>query len=267
MWVDDGQPLALCGLSGIAVGWLELGHPYRTAAVPPIVVDRLAEVLSHLAWGPSCLGYHHCDLGFCRARLEMRSALERISTSFFLETFHSEKLKRQTTASLQSDATIRRTLSRHHRRHGSAGSISGPPMPSVMKKPRTASILGVTQAIGVAAGAAMRAIRSVTDAVDPHPYREHWGTARIDVGCSNLFIPGSTQIYIAPSMVLHYISRHRYRPPNVFCDALLRCPPIGTRMYFEALRPGVPALPTNEFGTWVDQQLSLVRNVSESSRQ
>jgi hypothetical protein len=91
-------------------------------------------------------------------------------------------------------------------------------MPNVVKKLRTMPMLWGAQAIDAVAGATMRSIRAVTDSVDPHPHREHGGTTQIDVGCSSLFIPRSTLIYIAASMVLHYIYRDQYRAPDEFCD-------------------------------------------------
>lgn len=47
----------------------------------------------------------------------------------------------------------------------------------------------------------------------------------IQVGASNLFVPGEGCIYVAPSLVAHYIDAHRYRPPEEFVQAVLRCPP------------------------------------------
>jgi hypothetical protein len=66
-------------------------------------------------------------------------------------------------------------------------------------------------------------------------------------------------------MILHYICRHRYRPPDAFCDAVLRCLPIGSRAYFEALGPAVTDVETSDFSTWVDQrlvELDLLRQIA-----
>ena len=57
----------------------------------------------------------------------------------------------------------------------------------------------------------------------------------ISMGCSNVFIPGDSRIYYAPSAILHYIDAHEYRPPERFCDALLRCPPQNSMEYKKAL--------------------------------
>ena len=102
-------------------------------------------------------------------------------------------------------------------------------------------------------------------AVDPHPYKQLWGSNQVNVGVTNLCIPASAQVYLAPSMILHYICRHRYRPPDAFCDAVLRCLPIGSRAYFEALEPAVPNVETSDFSTWVDQRLAeldLMRQIA-----
>lgn len=45
-----------------AVGWLEAGHPFATAPVPPGFVARL-EALQRIAWQPIvAAGPHFCDL-------------------------------------------------------------------------------------------------------------------------------------------------------------------------------------------------------------
>ena len=50
------------------------------------------------------------------------------------------------------------------------------------------------------------------------PVREH----------RNLFVPTVDCVYIAPAMVLHYVTKHRYRPPDEFIVALEQCPPQGS---------------------------------------
>ena len=114
-------------------------------------------------------------------------------------------------------------------------------------------------AVDMLATAPRRAVGVAMNAVDPHPYKQPWGSHQISVGAVNLFIPASARVYVAPSMILHYISRHRYRPPDAFCDAVLGCLAIGGRAYFEALRPAVPHVETSDFGAWVDRELELLR--------
>ncbi len=43
-------------------------------------------------------------------------------------------------------------------------------------------------------------------------------------GTANVFIPGETQVFIAPTMIVHYIDAHEYVPPMEFQDAVLQCP-------------------------------------------
>ena len=52
----------------------------------------------------------------------------------------------------------------------------------------------------------------------------------------NLWIPGSSAIYLAPAMITHYIRDHGYRPPSEFVEAVLSCPEYGTPEYCSALR-------------------------------
>ena len=38
----------------------------------------------------------------------------------------------------------------------------------------------------------------------------------IHFGASNLFVPGKDCIYVAPSMIAHYVEAHAYEPPAEF---------------------------------------------------
>lgn len=40
-----------------------------------------------------------------------------------------------------------------------------------------------------------------------------------------LFIPWKGVAYASPEGILHYVEAHSYRPPDVFVEAVLRCPP------------------------------------------
>jgi len=57
----------------------------------------------------------------------------------------------------------------------------------------------------------------------------------IQTGTLNLFIPGESFLYVAPSLIAHYIISHNYSPPSSFCEAVLRCPPMRSKEYFEAI--------------------------------
>ena len=43
-------------------------------------------------------------------------------------------------------------------------------------------------------------------------------------GAANLFVPTGDRIFVCPELIVHYITSHGYRPPDVFQDAVLRCP-------------------------------------------
>jgi hypothetical protein len=64
---------------------------------------------------------------------------------------------------------------------------------------------------------------------------------KIVVGALNLFVPSDRFLYAAPSMIAHYILAHNYAPPTEFCEAVLRCPPMSSPEYFEAIVQHGPA--------------------------
>ena len=51
---------------------------------------------------------------------------------------------------------------------------------------------------------------------------------------SNLFVPALGFIYVAPSLILHYIDSHGYTPPEAFQQAVMECPPMKSIQYFKA---------------------------------
>ena len=54
-------------------------------------------------------------------------------------------------------------------------------------------------------------------------------------GGANIFIPSSGRILVAPSLILHYINCHHYRPPAEFVQAVLECPDIRSMDYKKKL--------------------------------
>jgi hypothetical protein len=77
----------------------------------------------------------------------------------------------------------------------------------------------------------------------------------IDVGATNLFVPkvGDTGLFVAPSLILHYVIDHGYMPPPAFQTAVLACPEGDSSAYFRGLAQLIP--PTAEwrdgsFGYW-----------------
>ena len=74
----------------------------------------------------------------------------------------------------------------------------------------------------------------------------------------NLFIPGRNVIYLSPGGIDHYVEAHLYSPPKNYVDAVLSCPPYGSRAYCDALRAAnrgetIPLLTREES----DRQLGL----------
>lgn len=54
-------------------------------------------------------------------------------------------------------------------------------------------------------------------------------------GARNLLVPGERMVFVCPELILHYIVDHHYSPPDEFCHAVLRCPPIPSIPYFHRL--------------------------------
>ena len=53
---------------------------------------------------------------------------------------------------------------------------------------------------------------------------------------SELMVPYRDRIYAAPLIVDHYVAAHWYRPPDVFIEAVMACPPMRSVAYYRALR-------------------------------
>ena len=54
-------------------------------------------------------------------------------------------------------------------------------------------------------------------------------------GMTNLFIPAAGVIYVCPELIVHYINSHGYAPPDVFCRAVLACPPMRSMQYLRLI--------------------------------
>lgn len=52
---------------------------------------------------------------------------------------------------------------------------------------------------------------------------------------SNLFVPYDGKLYVAPILVAHYVDAHRYKPPRVFVEAIMACPPMNSMEYMKVL--------------------------------
>jgi hypothetical protein len=70
---------------------------------------------------------------------------------------------------------------------------------------------------------------------------------QVQMGSANLFVPGTEKVFVAPTMVVHYIDAHEYAPPVEFQEAVLRCPPMRSFEYLKQMKargmvtPTVPA--------------------------
>ncbi|MGE6760912.1 hypothetical protein ACQKGO_23030 [Corallococcus interemptor] len=60
--------------------------------------------------------------------------------------------------------------------------------------------------------------------------------AHVSLGTENVLIPGETKVFIAPTMILHYIDAHEYVPPREFQEAVLRCPEMRSMAYLKAIK-------------------------------
>jgi hypothetical protein len=52
----------------------------------------------------------------------------------------------------------------------------------------------------------------------------------------NLFVPHPGFVFVAPGRIDHYMTAHRYLPPQSFLDALMACPSPRSEEYRSALR-------------------------------
>ncbi|MFY0564701.1 hypothetical protein ACN28E_12670 [Archangium lansingense] len=56
-------------------------------------------------------------------------------------------------------------------------------------------------------------------------------------GAANVWIPTERHVFIAPELIVHYITDHGYRPPEAFIEAVLACPAQRSPEYMELIRP------------------------------
>lgn len=76
------------------------------------------------------------------------------------------------------------------------------------------------------------------------PSQLSFGRHVIQLGSAILVIPSEQEIFVAPSMVAHYIDAHDYSPPQPFVEAVLKCPAMRSMPYLRLLRAhGVTAAP------------------------
>jgi hypothetical protein len=62
----------------------------------------------------------------------------------------------------------------------------------------------------------------------------------LTLGSSEILVPDDEAVYCAPNLILHYIRHHRYRPPDCFCAAVLKCPAVDSAEYRERIKRVAP---------------------------
>jgi hypothetical protein len=73
-------------------------------------------------------------------------------------------------------------------------------------------------------------------------WASEWGThtcelCRAHQGAGEIAVPASGILYVAPSMISHYVEAHRYAPPGEFVAACMASPLPGTDEYRIAAAP------------------------------
>lgn len=63
----------------------------------------------------------------------------------------------------------------------------------------------------------------------------------VRIGSSNLWIPADGILYVAPSLILHYMDSHQYSPPMEFQRAVMNCPPMRSTPYLKAILTNGPS--------------------------
>lgn len=63
----------------------------------------------------------------------------------------------------------------------------------------------------------------------------------VHFGAHNLYVPAEGCVYVAPSMIAHYVDVHSYEPPAVFWGAVMNCPEMGSETYRQALIANGPS--------------------------
>lgn len=67
------------------------------------------------------------------------------------------------------------------------------------------------------------------------------GRKEVRIGAANLWLPADNFLFVAPSMILHYIDAHGYLPPAEFQAAVMACPEMRSTDYLKALVKNGPA--------------------------
>jgi hypothetical protein len=249
MYYADGEPIRFLGVPGTAMGWLEAPHPFATGTPAVGLREKLAELLSGFVWEPGHLmGYHACNLRACRTGNKIRGRVMKVWMRLFILTMGRGRTRSELETSLKREAMLndQQTIT----------SLYSAPQREVL---RLRMLLLREQVKDLAKATLCGSLQIIDYLINRGSHRQMWKGRKVDVGATNLYIPGADTIYIAPSMIFHYICAHRYRPSNAFCDAVLNCPPMLSRAYFAAFKPGLQIFSTQEegFSSWVSAEFDF----------
>lgn len=62
----------------------------------------------------------------------------------------------------------------------------------------------------------------------------------VQMGVNNVFVPGNDCLFVAPSLIIHYIDAHRYCPPLAFQEAVTASPEMRSVAYLKAILANGP---------------------------
>jgi hypothetical protein len=62
----------------------------------------------------------------------------------------------------------------------------------------------------------------------------------VSMGLANLWLPANGFLYVAPSLILHYMDSHGYSPPAEFQEAVMACPPMRSIEYLKSILKNGP---------------------------
>jgi hypothetical protein len=69
-------------------------------------------------------------------------------------------------------------------------------------------------------------------------------------------IPHENKIYVSPLSIVHYINAHNYKPPEEFCEAIKKCPPLGSQSYKQKM---IESGGEKTFSVMYDNHINIVK--------